>query len=125
MLTNVRSVGIYVSDQQRALDFFTEILGCELVSDQPMGADARWIEVRIPGDDTLLVLFAPDGQRDRVGTFSNVLFHCDDMQATYDELSSNGVVFTTKPELAPWGRWWAAFQDPDGNTYGLGLVSEN
>ena len=124
MLTNVRSVGIYVSDQQRALDFFTEILGCELVIDQPMSQDARWIEVRIPGDDTLLVLFTPEGQQDRIGTFSNVLFHCDDMQATYEDLSARGVVFTTTPEVAPWGRWWAAFEDPDGNTYGLGLASE-
>jgi catechol 2,3-dioxygenase-like lactoylglutathione lyase family enzyme len=128
MLTRVRSVGIYVADQQRALEFFTEVLGCELVVDEAMGPDPespRWIEVRVPGDDTLLVLFTPDGQQDRVGTFSNVLFHCDDMQATYEELSARGVTFTTKPELAPWGRWWAAFQDPDGNTYGLGLASEN
>ena len=128
MLTRVRSVGIYVSDQQRALEFFTEVLGCELVVDEPMGSEPgspHWIEVKIPGNDTLLVLFTPDGQTERIGTFSNVLFHCDDMQATYEELTAKGVTFTTKPELAPWGRGWAAFQDPDGTTYGHGLESEN
>ena len=68
MLTRVRSVGIYVSDQQRALEFFTEVLGCELVVDEPMGSEPgspRWIEVKIPGNDTLLVLFTPDGQNER------------------------------------------------------------
>ena len=127
MLTNVRSVGIYVSDQQRALDFFTEALGCEVLADMPMGEEpgsTRWIEVRVPGDDTKLVLFTPEGQEDRIGSFSNVIFQCDDIERTHEELSARGVEFTTKPELATWGRWWAVFADPDGNQYGLGVASE-
>jgi uncharacterized glyoxalase superfamily protein PhnB len=127
MLTQVRSVGIYVSDQQRALDFYTQVLGCWVVADEPMGEgpDAlRWIEVKLPNDDVKLILFTPEGQEDRVGTFSNLIFHCDDMQRTYEELSARGVEFQTPPEQAPWGRWWAVFRDPDGNQYGLGLESE-
>jgi uncharacterized glyoxalase superfamily protein PhnB len=124
VLTNVRSVGIYVSDQQRALDFYTQALGCEVVADVPMGPASRWIEVRLPGDAVNLILHTPEGQEDRIGTFSNVLFHCDDMQATYEELSASGVEFPTKPELASWGKWWATFRDPDGNTFGLGLRDE-
>jgi catechol 2,3-dioxygenase-like lactoylglutathione lyase family enzyme len=127
MLTQVRSVGIYVSDQQRAVDFFTEKLGCELVVDAPMGEGpeaARWIEVKLPRDETKLILFTPEGQEDRVGTFSNVIFHCDDIQKTHEELSARGVEFPTPPERAPWGQWWAVFADPDGNKYGLGLESE-
>lgn len=127
MLTQVRSVGIYVSDQQRALDFFTEVLGCQVVADTPMGEGPnalRWIEVKVPNDDVKLILFTPEGQEDRVGTFSNVIFHCDDMQKTYEELSSKGVDFPTPPERAPWGQWWAVFADSDGNKYGLGLESE-
>lgn len=127
MITKVRSVGIYVSDQQRALDFYTRVLGCELLTDQPMGAEPnapRWIEVRLPRDDTKLILFTPPGQEDRIGTFSNVIFHCDDMQRTYDELTKKGVEFSTKPQMMPWGGWWAEFKDPDGNGFGLGLESE-
>ena len=127
MLTKVRSVGIYVSDQQRALDFYTDMLGCELVVDVPMGDGPeapRWIEVKLPRDDTKLILFTPEGQEDRVGSFSNVIFHCDDIETTYDELAAKGVEFSTKPEKASWGQWWAVFEDPDGNKYGLGLESE-
>ncbi len=126
MLTKVRSVGIYVSDQQRALDFYTQVLGCTLVSDQPMGpgADApRWIEVRLPQDDTLLILFTPQGQEDRIGQFSNVLFHCDDIEQTHRELTARGVEFAEAPRKEFWG-WWAVFKDPDGNSYGLGQRGE-
>ncbi|BDG60390.1 VOC family protein [Caldinitratiruptor microaerophilus] len=127
MLTRVRSVGIYVSDQQRALEFYTQVLGCELVTDMPMGPgpDApRWIEVRLPGDTTKLVLVTPRGQENRIGTFSNVIFFSDDMERTYAELTGRGVEFPTPPQRAPWGKWWATFRDPDGNEYGLALASE-
>ena len=127
MITRLRSAGIYVSDQQRALDFYTQTLGCELVMDVPMGDGAgapRWIEVRLPRDDAKLILFTPPGQEDRIGTFTNVIFHCDDMQATHEELRARGVSFTTEPELASWGHWWAVFCDPDGNQFGLALESE-
>lgn len=127
VLTRVWSVGIYVSDQQRALKFYTKTLGCDLITDVPMGPgpDApRWIEVRLPGDTTKLLLFTPHGQEDRIGTFSNVIFLCDDMQRTYEELSARGVEFPTAPQRASWGKWWATFRDPDGNEFGLGLASE-
>ena len=70
-------------------------------------------------------LFTPQGQEDRVGTFTNVIFHCDDLHDTYEELSAKGVQFPTPPEQAPWGKWWAVFADPDGNQFGIGLASED
>ncbi|MGH7383487.1 MAG: VOC family protein [Candidatus Methylomirabilales bacterium] len=111
MITNVRSVGIYVADQQRALDFSTNTLGFELLADSPMGEGA------------ILVLFTPDGQEDRIGTFSNVIFACDDVRGTYEELHARGVEFPDEPREEFWG-WWAMFRDPDGNTYGLGQREE-
>ena len=128
MITRVRSVGIYVSDQQRALEFYRDVLGCDVLADLPMGEGEgalRWIEVRLPADDVNLLLFTPQGQEDRVGTFTNVIFHCDDLHDTYEELSAKGVQFPTPPEQAPWGKWWAVFADPDGNQFGIGLASED
>ena len=122
MLTAVRSVGIYVGDQDRAKEFFTGTLGFELVQDTPMGEGpgaARWIEVAPPDGNVILVLFTPEGDEDRVGTFSNVLFECDDIQATHQQLAAGGVEFAEEPSRQFWG-WWAVFKDPDGNSYGLG-----
>jgi catechol 2,3-dioxygenase-like lactoylglutathione lyase family enzyme len=122
MLTAVRSVGIYVGDQDRAKEFFTKTLGFELVQDTPMGDGpeaARWIEVAPPDRNVILVLFTPEVDQGRVGTFSNVLFECDDIQATHRQLAGRGVEFTEEPSRQFWG-WWAVFKDPDGNSYGLG-----
>jgi catechol 2,3-dioxygenase-like lactoylglutathione lyase family enzyme len=126
MLTAVRSVGIYAGDQDRSKKFFTETLGFELVQDTPMGdgpGASRWIEVAPPDRNVLLVLFTPEGDLDRVGSFSNVLFECDDIQATHAELAGRGVEFVEEPSRQFWG-WWAVFKDPDGNSYGLGQRGE-
>jgi catechol 2,3-dioxygenase-like lactoylglutathione lyase family enzyme len=126
MIEGVRSVGIYVGDQDRAKSFWTDTMGFELVQDSPFGegeAAARWIEVRPPDGGVILVLFTPDEAKPLVGTFSNVLFTCDDINATYEELSAKGVEFVDTPRQEFWG-WWASFKDPDGNTYGVGQRGE-
>jgi catechol 2,3-dioxygenase-like lactoylglutathione lyase family enzyme len=126
MISGVRSVGVFVRDQDRAREFYTETMGFELVQDVPMGEGdgaARWIEVRPPDGRVLLVLFTPEGQEDRIGQFSNILFECDDIRRTHEELVGRGVVFTEEPREEFWG-WWAVFTDPDGNSYGLGQRGE-
>ncbi|HWL65575.1 MAG TPA: VOC family protein [Actinomycetota bacterium] len=122
MITGVRSVGIYVSDQDRAKKFWMEHIGLQLIQDTPMGEGAgvpRWIEVAPEDKSVVLVLFTPEGAESFVGTFSNVIFHCDDIQKTYEELTGKGVEFQDIPRKEFWG-WWATFKDSDGNTYGLG-----
>lgn len=122
MISGVRSVGIYAGDQDRAKRFFTESLGFELLQDTPMGAEPgapRWIEVAPPDRNVILVLFTPDEQKDRVGSFANFIFTCADIQQTCAELQAKGVEFAEAPSQQFWG-WWAMFKDPDGNTYGLG-----
>jgi predicted enzyme related to lactoylglutathione lyase len=126
MITKARSVGIYVTDQQRALDFYTQKLGFKLLQDQPMGADmgdARWIEVAPEGAETPFVLFTPPGSESRVGGFQNVIFDTDDIQGTYENLRAKGVEFSQAPAKMPWG-WWAQIKDPDGNEFGLGQSGE-
>lgn len=121
MIEGVRSVGIYVADQDRAVQFWTDVVGFELLQDMPMGEgdDApRWIEVAPAARGVVLVLYTPEGQEHLVGGFSNVLFRCDDVRRTHEELSARGVAFPDEPREEFWG-WWAMFQDPDGNTYGL------
>ena len=118
MITKARTVGVYVSDQDRALDFYVDKLGFEKRTDEPMGPEARWIEVAPAGAETVLVLFTPPGQEDRIGSFSNVVFECDDIETTYRELRGRGVEFTEEPSEQPWGMW-AQFKDVDGNEFGL------
>ncbi len=117
MIKQLKFVGIPTSDQDRALAFWTEQMGFRIVTDQPMGSQ-RWIELGIPGADTRVVLFTPDGQEDRVGTFFNGSFACDDVAHTHAQLSARGVTFDGPPEKQPWGTF-AKFRDPDGNSFVL------
>jgi catechol 2,3-dioxygenase-like lactoylglutathione lyase family enzyme len=55
------TVGAYVSDQDRALDFCVNKLGFEKRLDEPMRPEARWIKVAATGAETRLVLFTPPG----------------------------------------------------------------
>ena len=125
MITRVRSVGIYVSDQDRALEFYRDKLGFEVLQDTPMGdmgppgnREQRWIAVAPKGSDTLAILYTPPGMESRIGGFSNILWDTDDIQATFEDLKAKGVEFTQEPAQQGWG-WWAQFMDPDGNEFGL------
>jgi catechol 2,3-dioxygenase-like lactoylglutathione lyase family enzyme len=53
MIKHVKSMGVSVSNQEKALDFFTNKLGFEVRADEPMGPNARWLEVAPPGADNI------------------------------------------------------------------------
>jgi predicted enzyme related to lactoylglutathione lyase len=116
MIKGIKFASVPVTDQDRALSFYTEKLGFRILTDQPFDDKQRWIELSIPGAETGVVLFTPDAHRDRIGTFSAISFHCDDLEKTHSELSARGVEFPTPPTKAPWGSF-AIFKDPDGNQF--------
>lgn len=121
MITNIAVVGVFVSDQDNALDFYTTRLGFELRADQPMGPGQRWLEVAPPGAATRIVLYPATEEwgADRLGQFANIVLEPDDIDATYAELSARGVEFTETPNDQPWGGRQAQFKDQDGNVFVL------
>jgi predicted enzyme related to lactoylglutathione lyase len=119
MITNIKFVSIPVRDQNRALDFYTEKLGFTIITDQPFDEKQRWIELRIPKAETRVVLYTMEGQEDRIGTFSPVVFASPDVEKTYEELKARGVVFDGPPEKQPWGTF-AKFRDSEDNQFVLG-----
>lgn len=118
MIKGIKFVSVPVRDQDRALDFYTKKLGFVVATDQPFNDTQRWIELRIRGSDTALVLFTPEGHENRIGTQQAMAFVADNVQKTYDELLSRGVEFVGKPQVADWGSS-AVFKDPDGNQFVL------
>jgi predicted enzyme related to lactoylglutathione lyase len=117
MISHVKFVSVPCRDQDRALTFYTEKLGFEVVTDQPMG-EQRWIELRIGRAETRFVLFTPTGHEDRVGGFFNGAFATDSVERTYEELMGRGVEFKSAPEKQPWGTF-AIFSDSEGNEFVL------
>ena len=118
MIKGVKFVSIPVADQDRALSFYTEKLGFRILTDRPFTDKQRWIELSIPGAETLVVLFTPDGHADRIGGFSPATFYCDNVENTYQELLQRGVEFDAPPTKQHWGSF-TMFHDPDGNKFVL------
>lgn len=118
MIRGVKIASIPVRNQDASLKFYTEKLGFKVATDQPMGDGQRWIELKIPGADTLLALFTPEGHEDRIGGFQPMTFWCDDVMATSQALKSKGVAFSQEPKTEVWGTM-AIFKDVDGNQFVL------
>jgi predicted enzyme related to lactoylglutathione lyase len=118
MITHVKFVSVPTNDQDRALDFWTRQVGFTLLTDQPFSDTQRWIELSVGNSDTRFVLFTPDGQEGRIGSFFNGALACDDVEATHRQLSDRGVPFDSPPQKQPWGTF-ATFRDPDGNQFVL------
>jgi predicted enzyme related to lactoylglutathione lyase len=111
MLKRVKFVSVPVLDMDRALAFYTEKLGLRVFTDQTMGK-MRWIELQIPGAETMVVLHhKPEhvpGKEPALALMS------DNVQATYDELRGRGVSFAQPPKKEHWGEY-AMFTDSEGN----------
>lgn len=115
MLKQIKFLGICVADQERAKTFYKDVLGCEVLTDQPFNDKQRWIEMKIPGAQTGIALFTPDGMEDRVGSFVNTSLIVDDIDAAYEHLQAHGVECMGTPQKAEWGSFFM-FKDSEGNT---------
>ena len=116
MIKQIKFISIPISNQNRALDFYTEKLGFTIITDQPFDEKQRWIELRVPKAETRVVLFTAEGEEKRVGTMMNMSYSCDDINKTYEELKDRGVEFEGPPMKQPWGTY-AMFKDSEGNKF--------
>ena len=88
-ITEVGTVIVPVSDQDRAIEFYTEILGFELRGDSPYGDGDRWVEVAPAGAATTIALVPPrEGQS--VGVPTNMGLTTQDVDADHATLKERG-----------------------------------
>jgi predicted enzyme related to lactoylglutathione lyase len=126
MITTIGSVPIFVSDQSRALEFFTKKLGFEVAMDMPFAQGLRWLTVTPRKGGTEFVLFPPEMAnggsaelKERVGTWTGIIILSDDCRGDYASLVKSGVKFTAEPKQPFWGGWIAELSDDDGNRFQL------
>ncbi|MFC5668111.1 VOC family protein [Kitasatospora misakiensis] len=124
MLTRVMYVTVYVTDQDRALRFYTEQLGLEKRIDYP-GPDGRFLTVGAEGHPFEIILWshaASAGQPAKVGEApapGPIILESDDLRKDFEIWRERGVVFDTQePEEYPFGFRIEA-TDPDGNRVSL------
>ena len=117
MLEKVFYTSVLVSDQDAALDFYTNVLGLEKRVENPTPDGPRFLTVGVIGDDFQLVLWpgTPGQAEPAMGRPpASITIETDDCRSTVEELKSRGVEFVSDVLEFPWGSV-AQFQDPDGN----------
>ena len=117
-ITGVRTVGIPVTDQDRAVAFYVETLGFEARLDLPLGEGSRWIEVA-PAGATVSLALERSHDAHPAGVETGVRLVAADVEATHAALCARGVDVDEVlrwPGVPP----MFAFRDQDGN--GLEIV---
>lgn len=111
-IDKVQLLSLPVTDQDRAKDFYVGVLGLDLMRDNPMGPDQRWVEVAPKGAATgiALVTWFPTMP---AGSSKGLVLQTSDIDGDIESLRTAGVA-VDGPQEAPWGRF-ATFDDPDGN----------
>ena len=107
-ITGVANVGVPVTDQDRALEFYVGTLGFEKRRDLPFG-EGRWIEVAPPGAVTTIALLP-------AGVPAGIRLGTGDADRDHAELLARGA--DTDPEVMriPEAPAMFSLRDPDGNT---------
>lgn len=113
-ITSIQTLTVFVSDQDRARDFYVDVLGMEVKLDQTMG-DYRWLEVGTQQGPSLTVHkpFA----RAAAGGSTGIIVTSEDIGAECERLKAAGVD-VSGPKDEVWGRE-AVLRDPDGNLFVL------
>jgi catechol 2,3-dioxygenase-like lactoylglutathione lyase family enzyme len=119
MTKDVPFTGIFVNDQEAALEFYTNKLGLEKVQDEPYGKGARWITVSPAKMGTRIVLKKAEKEHEKamVGNSDGapvLTLGTDDVRAAYEWLRERGVRFLGEPYRYPWGLA-AILLDQDGS----------
>ena len=130
MSQGIEVAGIYVRDQEEALEFYVSKLGFRVHTDVKNG-DYRWLTVQHPEQPSLqLGLFTPgppvhDAATAKTlqaivakGAMPPLVLAVDDCRAAYERMRGHGVEFTQEP-VDRYGTVDAGFRDPSGNGWKL------
>jgi catechol 2,3-dioxygenase-like lactoylglutathione lyase family enzyme len=113
-ISGVHTVGVPVTDQERALEFYVGKLGFEKRMDASFGAGQRWLEVAPPGAVTTIAL-VPTREGVPTGVETGIRFTSEDAEADHADLTARGV---DADEVLKFGGGVPPmfyFRDPDGN----------
>jgi len=127
MINTIGGKVVIVSNQKKAVEFYTKKLGFDLRVDMPIG-EVHWIEVAPKNSQSSISLMEPNPKmmskeeltrtKKEIGMFTGVWFYTDNIESTYEDLKKKGVNITP-PEKQEWGGVLSNLKDQDGNGFHL------
>lgn len=120
MLRHVKFSALPVSDQDRAIGFWRDVVGLSLVTDDAYGDGWRWVEMAVDGAATRILFTRRHG--DTPSEAPDLILVCDDVDDACAAMQARGCAFTQPPAQAPWSasERYALFRDSEGNLIMLG-----
>jgi catechol 2,3-dioxygenase-like lactoylglutathione lyase family enzyme len=112
-ITGIQVLSLPVSDQDRARDFYVDVLGMDLLRDAQMAPGMRWVQVAPRGADTTITLVTWF-ETMPAGSHRGLVLETDDLDGDVERLRGRGLEFPDGIQQQPWGRF-VTFADPDGN----------
>lgn len=136
MMKRLNISGIYVLDQDEALDFYVGKLGLEVDTDVDLGF-MRWLTIRVPGDPDHKILLerpGPPAMSDETAAEvramvtkgaagGHLFFAVEDARAAHAELKARGVELTEEPTEQSYGIDFG-LRDPFGNHVRVAQLKE-
>ncbi|MGD0532325.1 MAG: VOC family protein [Methyloceanibacter sp.] len=107
-------VSVPVADQARAMDFYTDVLGFEVLRELPMQQGSNWVQLALPRDDTSITLVTWFESMP-AGSLRGAVINVDNIETYRAELIGNGAS-PSEISSAPWGRYFTV-ADLDGNRW--------
>lgn len=128
MRQSLRHIALVVHDYDEAIDFFVNILGFQLISDEYQPEqDKRWVVVAPPGSgpggsSILLARASNDEQAQAIGRQSGgrvfLFLETDDFDRDFAAMAAKGIRFVREPATQAYGKV-AVFEDLYGNLWDL------
>ncbi len=116
MIQHIATQAVYVTDQQKAEDFWVKKVGFEVLAKNEMGNGLYWLEVGPPKIQTRIVLYPRSIMKDWEKKNPSLVFQCDNVEKTFLDFKDKGVEMGMAPNRMPFGTF-ASFKDPDGNEF--------
>lgn len=111
-ITSFEIISVPVADQQRAKAFYRDVLGFDLVREEPMGPGASWIQLA-PKAQSVTIALVTWFDRMQPGGLQGLMINSSNIDEDHRLLKGRNLeISDIKQE--PWGRY-ATFSDPDGN----------
>ena len=105
---SISAVTLAVTDMARSVVFYRDFVGLQLLYG---GENASFTSFRV-GSSYINLTLEREGQ---IAWWGRLIFHVDDVDAHYRQLTGFGLAPSTTPADAPWGERYFHIDDPDGH----------